>query len=112
VHQASEGRLRRAGLRRLRDDRGTGRSIWRVLVSAGNFMNDGPWAVVPWTVTFARIGRAQYIVSEHALLPLHVEGVTYRVVSVSFEQIATVPGTSFSLPATFIAPHELLEPSD
>jgi hypothetical protein len=80
------------------------------LVSAGNFMNDGAWAVVPWTVRYAQIGGANYIATERAGMPLHVAGLTYSGVTISFENIESVRYGSVSLPHSFVAPRELMEP--
>jgi hypothetical protein len=70
------------------------RATWK-LREALNFA-DGPGTSVPWDVTFASLGGAQYIATETALAPMAYRGLIYRKADVSFENVqATDPPGRF-----------------
>lgn len=59
------------------------------LVEGLNFVT-GPGTMVPWAVTFARVGGATYIRDESALAPMRLKRHRYTAAHVAFENIHPV----------------------
>jgi hypothetical protein len=77
------------------------------LVTQGNFTN----SVVPWTITFASIGGAQYIASEEAQAPVGVGRHLYTRATVSFESVVPArPGRYLWAPMPIVSKNLLAEP--
>ena len=94
-------------LRELWIDKQT-RATWK-LREALNF-ESGPGTAVPWDVTFASLGGAQYIATETALAPMAYRGLIYRSAGVSVENVrgtdppAHFPGDLWNAPLLMSEP--------
>ncbi|HVA34248.1 MAG TPA: hypothetical protein VNG31_08880, partial [Candidatus Baltobacteraceae bacterium] len=77
------------------------------LVTQGNFES----SPVPWTITFASIGGAQYISSENADRPVRVGPHVYERARIDFEDVATTQPSRYLWNPVAPSKQLLVEPS-